>query len=432
VRARPEPIQSTLLFLLAATLIACKTPPEQRVAPAESSSVLVAPPSPTPAPTREPVPEPPPSSLPIPAPPIVLVDGGAEAGAPACRALRGPIELPLRTPAALALHGDVLDVVLNDDGRPLTVPFPAGPVPPASVGVREPADRGTAAGYAVACAPAGERVFCPDRTGAVRRAARDGSGDRIVASSRTGSRIGAAALAGAHTALAYLASRQTSEGWVSEAWLAVDDEAPVRLSEDGSGATFVSLVPRAPGVLALSLDARAALTAMHVRPVAFEGKATMGEDIVVFVGGPGERRMTASLALPAAGPAWALVPLARDALTFGVAAVRVDEPARVDEPVVWSTYPNGLDPAPIVAVVAGGRTWVARVRPTAPEPGAPRVIELGVLGADGSFAATGALPATGKPSDLQMVVDSAGTQWVAWMEGGSSWLERVACRVPGP
>lgn len=374
----------------------------------------------------------------MPPPPSLLVasDAGSsgDAGASACRPLRGPIELPLRTPAAIALHGDVLDVVLNDDGKPRTVAFPTGPVPPSSVvAAREPADGGTAAGYPTACALAGTRVFCPDRTGAVRRAALDGSGDRIVASSRTGSRIGAAAVTGphgTHEALAYLASRQTSEGWVSEAWLAVDDEAPVRMSEDGSGATFVSLVPRGPTLLGLSLDARAALSAMHVRPIAFEGKATLGEDVVVFVGGPGERRMTAALAIPATGPAWALVAIAQDMTTFGVAAVRVDEPARVDEPVVWSTYPNGLDPAPVAVAVASGRTWVARVRPVAAEPGAPRVVELGVLGTDGTFAASGALPAGNKPSDLSLVIDAAGTQWVAWTDGAGSWLERVGCRAP--
>jgi len=335
----------------------------------------------------------------------------------------------VRAPAALALRGDVLDVVLNDDGKPRTVAFAAGPVPTAVVAAREAADGGTGAGYPVACALAGDRVFCPDRTGAVRRSARDGSADRIVASNRTASRIGAAILGGTHTALSYLASRQTSEGWVSEAWLAVDDEAPLRLSEDGSGATFVSLVPHGAALWALSLDARAALSAMHVRPVTFEGKARLGEDVVVFVGGPGERRMTAGLAVPAAGPAWALLPIARDMTTFGVAAVRVDDPPRVDEPVVWSAYPNGLDPAPVAAAVAA-RTWVARVRPVGAEPGSPRVVELGVLGADGSFAPSGALPTASKPADVALAVDAAGTQWVAWTDGAGSWLERVACRAP--
>lgn len=322
----------------------------------------------------------------------------------------------------------MLDVLLNDDGKPRIVAFPASAPSPAAVALREPVDGGAGRGYAVPCGLAGDRVFCPDRTGAVRRSARDGSGDRVVASSRTASRISTASLGGSHEALAYLASRQTTEGWVSEAWLAVDDEPPVRLSEDGAGATFVTLAPRGSAVLALGLDARSALSALHVRPITFEGKARLGDDVVVFVGGPGDRKMAAALAVPPSGPAWALLPIAEDMTTFGVAAVRVDDPPRVDEPVLWSTYPNGLDPAPVAVAIAGSPTWVARVRPVGPEPGSPRVIELGVLHADGSFAPAGELPAGAKPADLSLVVDRQGTAWVAWTDGDGSWLERVACR----
>jgi hypothetical protein len=414
---------------------ACKTPPQQAI-PAESTSSTgtssgTGASIPAPAPTREPNPTPPPSALGSAVASAAPSDAGADArtaSGPGCRPLRGPIELPLRTPAALALRGDALDVVLNDDGKPRTVAFPVPAPASSAVAAREPAEGGARAGYPVPCVVAGERVFCPDRTGAVRRSSRDGSDDRVVASSRTASHIAAASLGGTHAALAYLASRQTTEGWVSESWLAVDDEAPLRLSEDGAGATFVTLVPHGPAAMALQLDARAALSAMHVRAVTFEGKAHLGEDVVVFVGGPGDRKMSATLGVPPSGPAWALLPIAKDMTTFGVAAVRVDDPPRVDEPVVWSTYPNGLDPAPIAAAVAAGQTWVARVRPVGPEPGAARTIELGVLQADGTFVPGGALPAGAKPADVSLVVDAHGMAWVAWTDADGSWLERVACK----
>ncbi|HEY2509681.1 MAG TPA: hypothetical protein VGI39_02375, partial [Polyangiaceae bacterium] len=240
-----------------------------------------------------------------------------DAGPARCRVLRGPVELPVRSQVALALRGDSVDAILNDDGKPRTVAFPVAPVaPPGAPGSPAPAleslDGGAFAGYPVACGVAGDKVFCPDHSGAIHRANRAGGGDRIVASSRTGSRIGVAPFAGSHTALAYLSSRQTSEGWVSEAWLAVDDEAPVRLSEDGSGATSITLGARGSSLLAVSADVRTALTALHVRPVTFEARAKLGEDTVVFVGGPGERRTTPTIAIPETGPAWALLPLAKD------------------------------------------------------------------------------------------------------------------------
>jgi hypothetical protein len=263
----------------------------------------------------------------------------------------------------------------------------------------------------------------------VHRTTREGNGDRLVASSRTGSRV-AAGLLGTHAAFAYLASRQTSEGWVSEAWLAVDDDVPVRLSEDGSGATSIALAPHGAGLLALAIDARTALTAMHARPVTFDGKPKLGDDQVVFVGGPGDRRTRPALAIPpaGAGPGWSLLPIAKDVGSFGLAIVHLDDPPRVDEPVTWSMYPNGLDPAPVAAAAQGKRTFVARVRPSAPEPGAPRVLELGEVAGDGAFVPHDLVPTTGAASDVALAADAHGALWLAWVDTGGGWLERLACR----
>jgi hypothetical protein len=409
--------------------------------------------------TAQPAPAPsasiPTAAAPAPAP-SVAVDGGdagAVDAAPAgsgvtaalapwtpdggggCRLLRGPIELPQKAPAALAARGETLDVVLDGDGKPRTISFPVTPVSnattAASVPAPEPAPGGAGTGYAVPCALAGEQVFCADRTGAVHRTARDGSGDRIVGSSRVGSRIAAAALPGDHAVLGYLASRQTSEGWTSEAWLVVDDASPVRLSEDGSGATSLALTQRGAGVLALYVDARAALTAMHARPVMFEGGAAhLGEDAVVFVGGPGDRRTRGAIVAPTSkDPAWALLPIAKDVGSFGLALVRLDDPPRVDEPVSWSMYENGLDPAPVAAAAAAGHTWAARVVPRDATPGSARLLELGSISASGAFTAQEIVPTTGKPSDVSLTGDAHGALWLAWVDGGGSWMERLACPV---
>jgi hypothetical protein len=320
-------------------------------------------------------------------------------------------------------------VVLNDNGRPRTSSFAASlPSTSAPAAMREAAEGGSVAGYPVACAASAEHLFCSDRAGAVHRTTWEGAGDTLVASSRSGSRISAATLAGNHTALGYLASRQISEGWVSEAWLAVDDDAPVRLSDEGSGATSLALAPRKATVLALMVDARAALTALHVRPVTFDGHARLGEDVVVFVGGPGDRRSAATMALPSSGSAWALLPIARDIGTFGMAVVQVEEPARVDEPVLWSMYPNGLDPAPVASVVDGAKTWVARARPQSPEPGAVRVLELGTVDPGGAFAPHDLLATASKLTDVALAADRHGALWVAWVDVAGSWLERVVCR----
>ena len=258
---------------------------------------------------------------------------------------------------------------------------------PAPAPSAEPASGGAGPGYAVPCGLAGEYVFCADcavRFIVPRATARAiGSWEAAVWDRGSPRRRSA----GTHSVLGYLASRQTSEGWVSEAWLVADDASPVRLSEDGSGATSLALAQRGPAVLALTVDARAALTAMHARPVTFEGgRAHLGEDAVVFVGGPGDRRTHGALLTPSQGPtsaahdpAWALLPIAKDVGGFGLALVRLDDPPHVDEPVSWSMYENGLDPAPVAAATAAGQSWAARVVPRDASPTSARQLELGSI-----------------------------------------------------
>jgi hypothetical protein len=352
-----------------------------------------------------------------------------DASASSCRAIRGPVELPIRGPAALVVRSERIDAVLDEDGRARVASFLTGPIASASAApaIREGSDSGAIGVSAIPCATTGDVAFCPDRSGAVHRAKLTGEGDRIIASSRRGTRVAAGAIGAAHAALGYLASRQTSEGWVSEAWVAVDDDPPVRLSEDGSGATAIDLAPHGSSLLALTVDARAALTAMHARPVAYEGGVRFGEDAVVFVGGPGDRRTAAVLALPATGPGWALLPISRDMSDFGLALVRLDDPPRVDEPVVWSMYPNGLDPAPVAAAPGNGRTWVARVRPRA-AAGTLRDLELGEVDAEGGFVPRDIVPTADSPSDVSLAIDGRGALWIAWLDSSGSWLERFACR----
>jgi hypothetical protein len=432
-RVSPRPRPPWMVAVLAAVACTRSAPatldPGEAGAPSAAARTVASPAASTP-----PVVAPSVTALPPPAPALPLsVDGSASS----CRPVRGPIELPVRAPAALVPRGAAIDVVLDDEGRPRVASFAAGPVAPsASSSSSSSPARESADGSApivpraprVPCAVVGEVAFCPDPTGAVHRARLTGEDDKIVANSRTGTRVAAAAFAGAHAALAYLASRKTSEGWVSEAWLAVDDDLPVRISEDGSGATAVDLASRGASLLALTVDARTALTAMHARPVAYEHAALLGEDVVLFVGGPGDRRTAGTLALSPVGPSWALLPIAKDTEEFGLATVRVDDPPRVDEPVIWSMYPNGLDPAAIASAGAGGHTWVARVRPEAAAPGASHVLEVGDLTADGVFAPRAVVPTADTPSDVSLVLDGHGALWLGWVDAAGSWLERLICR----
>jgi hypothetical protein len=152
--------------------------------------------------------------------------------------------------------------------------------------------------------------------------------------------------------------------------------------------------------------------------------------------------------------------------TFGLAVVRLDQPPRVDEPVVWSMYANGLDPAGLAAAVdgtsaeggvvkrgdgtsaeggvvkrgdgtsaeggvvsaRGGLTWLARIVPRGPEPSAPRVLELGQVDSQGAFLTRGTLSTADSPGDVALAIDSRHAIWVAWVDRKGAWIERVICR----
>jgi hypothetical protein len=122
------------------------------------------------------------------------------------------------------------------------------------------------------------------------------------------------------------------------------------------------------------------------------------------------------------------LPIARDIGSFGLAIVQIDEPPRVDEPVIWSMYPNGIDPAPVAAVSSESATWIARVRPQTSEPASPRVLELGQIGRGGAFATHGLVATSANPTDVAIAFDRIGGLWLGWVDAGGSWLERLLCR----
>jgi hypothetical protein len=389
-----------------------------------STSTSTSTPTPTPTSTSTPTPTPTSTSTPTPTPTPPL-----DAGPAACRILLGPKELAVRSPAALASRGETLEAILDEDGKPRIIALPAGPIPAsAPAPAPEALDGGAAAGLSIACAVAADRIYCPDPAGNVHRYSRTGGEDRLVASARTGSRIAAAVLPPSHAVVAYVASRRTSEGWTSEAWIAVDEDPPVRISEDGNGATSVTLAPRAASLLAITVDARAALTAMHARPITYDKGVHLGEDVVLFVGGPGDRRTGAAVALGPSGPGYGLLPIAKDVSDFGLALVRLDDPPRVDEPVSWSMYPNGLDPAP-VAAVTGARTWVARVRPRVADPSSDKLLEIGEVSREGTFEARHVVAGTsGVPRDVALALDGHGALWLSWLDTTGSRIERLSCK----
>jgi hypothetical protein len=361
--------------------------------------------------------------------------GEGDAGASACRLVYGPAEQPFRGPAALSMTNKELVLVVNDGGRPAAYPLPITPPPPGKVPPVVPPRPATFAAMRwPGCELAGRFAYCPGPGGAIVRytSASDRAGwsdPKPIAKGGNGGRITAASIGPDHSVVAFLEQRVTTEGNMLQAFVALDDKEPVRLSDDGAGATVVHFLPRGESAVAVYLDSRTAMVPVHARPVTLRGaELALGTDAVIFVGGAPERGI--NFAVAAAGPkSFVLLPMPRETTDFGMAAVEVHDPPKEDPSPVWSPYPNGIDPAPLAAAPTrdGKAAWVARVRPRERAPGSPRILELGRVDSAGVFTSFGEIASAKGVSDVGLAEDTSGALWIVYGDTAATWLERRVC-----
>jgi hypothetical protein len=409
-------VRGALVVAAALTLVGCTPKRAAERADAGATPVISAP-----APSASATPPPRPSA----AKTAAVIPAG-DAGAPACKVLRGPIAQPFHGPAALRIvsraDAEIAQVVFNDNGAPRSydvLPGDAGALPGEEAGPKSALPP---------CALTRDVAFCPDTNGAIHRTRGAGEGDTVVARGRSGTRLAAAHLAG-RALVAYLGERVTTEGLVREAWAALDDAPPVRISEDGSGATHVDLAARGDTLVAMTIDARVAMTPAHARVLTLEaGKLHVSKDAVIFVGGSAERHNAGALATSKDGATFALVPVSADVLTFGMATIKIDDPPGDDAPVTWSNYPTSLDPAPIAATRGESAMHIARVRPRTSDPKSPRVLEIGTLDARGAFEPRCIAAEAVFVKDVEVALDRQGGLWVFYRDPSASRLLRVATR----
>lgn len=341
--------------------------------------------------------------------------------------MAGPVSLGLVGPVALSTEAAAVVVVASFDGAPRALRVPLAP-PAVPLSWAPPASTVPVRASSPPCALAGDDAYCIGRSGTVTRSslARPGAAERI-AEARPLSPLAALALPTGRSLVAYLRERMTAEGALVEAFVAASPARVARLSEDGSGATSVALARRGDRIVALALDARAAMATLHARELTADGAGlSVGPDAVLAVAGPVEPG-TSLLAAGVGAQLFALMAASRDALAFGLAAYPVRAPAAPAE-AAWSLYPNGLTPAPLSAATAAGRTLVARARPEAAAVGSPKVIEVGELTSEGRFVAAGAIAASDRIAHLATVSDRYGTLWIAQGDGvAPTTLARIRC-----
>ena len=340
--------------------------------------------------------------------------------------LYGPVEQPLSGPVTLAVTPTTLEVVAHKNGVVKTTTFPIEPIDAAKPTGRRPLGATPEKASRPPCAVAGH-VFCADAGGGCgARRAQLGGRRRGV---RSDGAWDAAERGGARrSGRPRLPHRAYQRRRMSEAFAKLDGQEPVRLSESGSGATELVLAARGEEVVALSIDARRAMSPVHARVLSLrENKLALGPDSVVYVGGGSDHQVRGAVATDAKGNTFGLMPISVED-GFGLVSIRVDAPPVMDEPSAVSLYPNGLDHCAVAATHGRDPMIVARVRLAERDPSSTRLLELGRLdAASGAFVSLGFVPTTGSVPYVAVESDRFGAIWLAYTDGSGTWLERRAC-----
>jgi hypothetical protein len=254
----------------------------------------------------------------------------------------------------------------------------------------------------------------------VRRATTSEAELEVLASdARASTRTSAVELEG-KVAVAYLGKADT-EG-TSRARLWIEGGKPVDLTPDGAGASSVALVRHAGGLLAAAIDGRTAMTPLHARRLKWKGSSLELEpDVVTWVGGPAQTWTEVMLG-SSRGRAYAHLAIERDATHFGLASVELGDEPRMDSPVSFFDYLNGLDLAPAATTELCGRGYVSFVRPVSHVPRAPQEL---VLVEAGQNHAT--VLATGHRFVSVSLAAAGGGGLVVYVADGRTWARGLGC-----
>jgi hypothetical protein len=228
--------------------------------------------------------------------------------------------------------------------------------------------------WSVARGPAvsATHAYWVSKTRLVRRALSGGELEVLATDAREGTRV---AVAGTPDAVAYIAMVPGREDPVAK--LRLSDGRALTATPEGAAASSVSLVRVAEDLVISSIDGRSGMTPVHARR--FLNKTGQLEpDVVVWVSGA-TQGMTEITSVASDGGSWLLMAVEKDVSHFGLAALALDAQPKMDPPLRWRTYENGLDRAPAAAAVVCGVPLAIYVRPIDAKPSSDQELVVSEL-----------------------------------------------------
>lgn len=294
-------------------------------------------------------------------------------------------------------------------------------------GVVEPIERDKAefAPYGRGPALSGGYGYWIRKRHLLRRKLRGQSAPEVLASdAREGTRVAAEQVGKAgKSVVGYIA--ESEDRLYARLWL--EGGTTVDLSPDGSQATSVNLVQSDDDLLAVVLEGRTSMSPVHARRLLLRGKVPqIQEDVVVWVGPPSQP-LSEIVSLPGnAGGARSFLALERTVTDFGLASFGIKKEPQMDANVAWLDYPNGINPAPVAAGSACGKSVVLFARPSESRPRSPQ--ELSIAKLEGDKLAAGEVVARSRAFNNISIAPVKGGALLVWTADFRTWARTIFCK----
>jgi hypothetical protein len=323
-------------------------------------------------------------------------------------------------PAAAFAHGVVM-VTRTDELAISKLLLPPSKSKKPAAGALEPVARGPQDFWPVARGPALSKThaYWVSKGRVVRRALEGGELEVIATDARDGTRV---AVAGSPDVVAYITQPVGKQD--SLARLRLPNGAKLDLTPEGAAASSVSLTSMGEDVIASYIDGRSGMTPVHARRLRLKA-GTLDPDVVVWVSGA-TQGMTEIVSIGGDRGSWLMLPVERDSSHFGLATLALEPDPKMDPPLRWRTYENGLDRSPAAATVLCGAPVVAYVRPADARPTANQELVLSELTLDETASSEPLATARGF-ADVSLFSLPEGAM-LAYVADRRTWARLIRCK----
>lgn len=166
------------------------------------------------------------------------------------------------------------------------------------------------------------------------------------------------------------------------------------------------------------------MTPVHARKLRTK-TGTLDPDVVVWVSGA-TQGMTEITSVGTPDVSWLMLPVERDASHFGLATLAVDKDPKMDPPLRWRTYENGLDRSPVASGVLCGEPTALYVRPETASPEANQELVVSSLSL-GETASSEPLATARGFADVSLYPLPEGGI-VAYVADRRTWARLIRCK----